>query len=256
MTLGDDISTVVAVATFLMMVATFGLAWVTWQLASKTTDATKQADRHHQENLRPFCAITFADATRENPFGIGFDPEERRRRGLLASSTQDSQSGAICVRGELRNKGNGPALGAVVYLNARQGQAEDGVFQLTSPVLASGLIGAGETITVDVQITDRSIISIWNGRQWIPTQAFHAIAGQAYEVVLEYRDTFGNPFRTIHPRGIYTDPIPDVGDAAERERMMLRPDRPTPIFLTGKQVLRTLADAPGPAVEIFAENSD
>jgi len=146
-------------------------------------------------------------------------------------------------------------VGAFVHLNARCGRGDDCVFQLTSPVLVSGLVGAGETVAIDVQITDRNIMSMWNGRQWIPTQVFHAITGESYEVVLEYKDVIGNSFRTVHPRGIYTDPVPNVGDAAERERMMLRPDRLTLIFLSGTQALRTLADAPSPPVDISTEES-
>jgi len=88
MTLGEKIDAVVATATLLMMVATFALAWVTKRLATETSASTKQTERHHQDNLRPFCVITFADATREHPFGIGFDPEERRRGGWKRARVQ------------------------------------------------------------------------------------------------------------------------------------------------------------------------
>jgi len=73
-------------------------------------------------------------------------------------------------------------------------------FKLTSPVLVSGLVGAGETVAIDVQITDRNIMSMLERRQWIPTQVFHAITGESYEVVLEYKDVIGNSFTSARLR--------------------------------------------------------
>ena len=244
MTPGDLINVVVALATVVMAGATYALARVTKQLVADAADATKQADRHHRENMRPFCVIDFANASQMFPFGSDFDPQTSRPEAPTAGSEQIMQSAAIRVSGKIQNKGNGPAKDVLVYLNAGSSESEQGAFRLTRPVVASGLVGAGETISIDVQITDRDVMRAWSGAQWKPTQVFHAIAGMAYEVVLEYKDIFGKPFRTIHPRGILTDPIPNDGDVAVREQMMIRPNRPTPIFLLGAQTVRTLADAP------------
>lgn len=87
----------------------------------------------------------------------------------------------------------------------------------------------------------------WDGSAWVPVQVFHAIAGDTYEVVLEYRDMFGNFFRTVHPRGLWTDTMEDatkINDKAKQHEMMARPNRPMPIFLTGRQAMRTAADFP------------
>lgn len=246
MSAGDWINSIVAIATVVMAGATYCLANVTRRLAKDTADATKQADRHHQENRRPFCVITFPDASQQLPFGPDFDPKLRRQRDLAGVMDRQVSTPCILVHGELQNKGDGPARDVFVYLNARLGEGEDGAVRLTRPVLASGLIAAGETAAIEVQITERDIMHVWNGEKWNPTQAFHAIAGQAYEVVLEYKDVFGNPFRTVHPRGIWTNPVPNVGDPAVRAQMMVRSDRPSPIFLTGTQAVRTLADVPVP----------
>ena len=254
MTPGDWINMVVALASVVMAVATYYLARVTRQLATDTTDATKQADRHHQEDSRPFCVIVFPDTSREFPFGSDFDPETRRRKALMASAEPTTHSPALYVRGELRNKGNGPAKDIFVYLNTRLGEGEENAFRLTRPVIASVLIGAGETAAIDVEIAEQDIMQTWNGEKWSPTQVLHAVAGQTYEVVLEYKDAFGNSFRTVHPRGIWTPPVPNIGDPLVREKMMIRPDRPTPIFLTGTQPVRTLADVPTLPFDIPAED--
>ena len=238
------INSVVALATVAMAGATYCLAKVTRRLANDTADATKQADRHHQENRRPFCVITFSNANQLLPFGSNFDPEMRRQRALAGMADGQSSTPDILIQGELQNKGNGPAKDVFVYLNARRGEGEDGAVWLTRRVLAFGLVAAGETAAINVQITERDVMSAWNGEKWNPTQGFPFIANEAYEVVLEYKDIFGSPFRTIHPRGIWTPSFPDVGDAAVRAQMMVRPDRPSPIFLTGKQAVRTLADVP------------
>ncbi len=97
-------------------------------------------------------------------------------------------------------------------------------------------------------------MAAWDGKKWNQTQVFHAVAGQTYEVIIEYKDVFNNLFHTAHLRGIWTDPIPNVGDQATRERMMTRPDRPTPVFLTGGQAVRTLADPSLPPLVIQPED--
>ena len=229
---GEWINLSIAIATVVMAAGTFYLAIVTQKLAKGAADGIKQAERHHQENLRPFCVLDFAYANDLHPFGVDFNSQASRN--------------SIPIFGKLQNKGDGPATDVFVYLNARRGEGEDDAVRLTRPVLASGLVAAGETAGIEVQITERDIVRAWNGEKWNPTQAFHAIAGQAYEAVLEYRDVFGNPFRTVHPRGIWTPPVPNVGDPAVRAQMMVRPDRPSPIFLTGTQAVRTLADVPAP----------
>jgi hypothetical protein len=250
MTLGDSINSVVAIATVVMALATYYLASVTRKLAEDTAAATRQADRHHQDNLRPFCVIEFDGAGQQFPFGPAFDPEYQRLKVLMGGAEQITQPATIFVRGSLRNKGNGLATDVVVYLNMRRGEGEAGALRLTRPVLISGLVGAKETIQIDVPIAEHDVMSVWNGMRWNPVQVFHAIPGDTYEVVLEYKDAFGNIFRTVHPRGIWTSPIPNVGDKATREQMMIRQDRPAPIFLAGRQGICTAAKAPSPPLEI------
>jgi hypothetical protein len=129
----------------------------------------------------------------------------------------------------------------------RRGPAEEHAYRLTRPVVVSGLIGAGETIKIDAPIQEQDIMKTWNGSAWVPVQGFHFIAGETYEVVLEYRDMFGNFFRTVHPRGLWADTMADaaaIGDKAKQHEMMARPNRPMPIFLTGRQAMRTAADFP------------
>lgn len=256
MTPGDWINSVVALATVVMAGATYYLANITKQLASDTANATKQTDRHHQENRRPFCVIIFSNNSQELPFGPDFDPDLRRQRELAGVVDKQQLVPAILIRGEIQNKGAGPAKDVFVYLNARLGEGEDGAVRLTRPVLASGLVAAGETAPIDVQITERDIMHVWDGERWNPSQAFYAVAGQAYEIVLEYKDVFGNSFRTIHPRGIWTPPVPNTEDPAVRAQMMVRPDRPSPIFLTGMQTVRTLADVPASPPIIAALDDD
>ena len=132
----------------------------------------------------------------------------------------------------------------LVYLNGRLGEGECRAFRLTRPVVASGLVGAGETVPIDVAITNLDVMQTWDGAAWQPVQAFRAIAGDAYEVVLEYKDVLGNIFRNVYPKGIWTNPTPDVADPATREQMMTRQNRPMPVFLIGRQAVRTQTKAP------------
>jgi hypothetical protein len=127
----------------------------------------------------------------------------------------------------------------------RRGAGEEHAYRLTRPVVLSEVIGAQETIPFDVAITERDIMCAWDGARWKPIQVFTALPNETYEVVVEYKDVFGNIFRTVHPRGIWTNPAPDISDEASRSQMMIRQDRPTPFFLTGRQVVTT-PDLPPP----------
>jgi hypothetical protein len=240
MTAGDWINVVLAVATVAMAAGTLYLAKVTQDLVRDTTRATQQADRHHQENLRPFCVIAFSDASVQQPFGSAFDPESQRLASLMSGESQITQAAALHIRGTLQNKGKGLAKDVLLYLNMRRGEGEDGAYRLTRPVVVSALVGAEETITIDIAITERDIMQAWDGSAWKPIQIFSAIAGDAYEVILEYKDVFSNIFRTIHPKGIWTPPVPDITDPAKRSEMMIRQDKPTPTFLAGRQAILLL----------------
>lgn len=243
MTVGNEINLALTLVTVLMAAGTLYLAVVTQKLARDTARGIEQADRHHQDNLRPFCVIDFDASDEQNPFGFDFDPANRQQSYVVATKRSPPRGG-IWIRGSLRNKGGGPATDVVVYLNARVAEGEAGALRITRPVVVSGLVGTDDTLRIGVMITERDVMHVWTGEKWKPVQVFHAIAGQAYEVVFEYKDVFGKSFRTVYPRGIWTPPIPDVASKASRERMMTRPDRPTPLFLTGRQAVKTLADLP------------
>ena len=247
MTLADWINAVLAFVTALMAGGTVYLAWYTRNLAKDTVAGIKQAERHHQEDLRPFCVIEFVHVDEQHPFGADFDPQTRRLAVPMSGVEQHVEYDRLYVRGDLRNKGHGPATDILVYLNMRRGPGEEYAYRLTRPVAVSGLIGAGEAIKIDVAITEQDTMKIWNGSAWTPVQVSHAIAGDTYEVVLEYRDVLGNFFRTVHPRGLWTDTIAAaaaISDKAKQHEMMARPNRPMPIFLTGRQAMRTPADFP------------
>lgn len=114
MTPGDWINSILTLATVAMAAGTFYLAIVTQKLTDGAVQEIKQTDRHHQENLRPFCVIDFSDASEQHPFGIEFDPDSRRRRALMAGEEQITQPPELRLHGNLRNKGNGPATDVVV----------------------------------------------------------------------------------------------------------------------------------------------
>ncbi len=240
MNAADWINAVLAFVTALMAGGTVYLAWYTRSLAKDTLAGIKQAERHHQEDLRPFCVIEFAEASDQNPFGRHFDR-------LAPSGDKVPGQPSLLVFGSLHNRGKGPATDIVVYLNMRRGPGEEHAYRLTHPVAVSGLIGAEETIKINAPIQEHNVMKTWNGSAWVPVQVFHAIADDTYEVVLEYKDVFGNFFRTVHPRGIWADTVEDatkINDKAKQHEMMARPNRPMPIFLTGRQAMRTAADFP------------
>ena len=152
LTIGEWVNLIGTVATVLMAGGTVYLAIVTQKLAKGAADGIKQADRHHQENLRPFCVLDFAHATETHPFGVDFDSQ--------------SSGKSIPIRGSVQNKGDGPARDVFVYLNARLGEGEDGAVRLTRPVLASGLVAARETAAIEVQITERDIMLVVVAPRW------------------------------------------------------------------------------------------
>jgi hypothetical protein len=88
------------------------------------------------------------------------------------------------------------------------------VYRLTHPVVVSSAISAEETIPVATAISERDVMRALYGAEWKPIQVFSAIPTDTYEAVVEYKDTFGNIFRTVHSRGIYQNPIPDTRDQA------------------------------------------
>lgn len=91
MTIGDWINVVLAVANGLMVFFTF-------RLARSTVAGIKQADRHHQEDSRPFCVIEFADAGATAPFGASF----QRSQGLATMYPSASGLGEpIRLKGHL-----------------------------------------------------------------------------------------------------------------------------------------------------------
>ncbi len=242
MSAADWINAVLAFVTALMAGGTVYLAWYTRNLAKDTMAGIEQAERHHREDLRPFCVIEFAEASDQNPFGRHFD---------RPTSSGDNMQGqpSLLVFGSLHNKGKGPATDIVVYLNKRYGPGEKHVFRLTYPVVVSGLIGAEETIKINALIQAHNVMKTWKRSAGAPVQVFNAIASDTYEVVLEYRDVFGNFFHTVHPRGIWHDTLEDMAktnDKAKQHEMMARPNKPMPSFRAGKETMRTLDDIPAP----------
>lgn len=256
----DWINSGVAICTLLVAVATGFLARWTQKLAAVTTTSLEQTDRHHREDLRPFCVIHFANATYPQfPFGQSFAPREGGGIEHFGEPARPAKPW-ISVSGELSNKGNGIAKSVTVYLNARRGEGDAGAFWLTRRVAACGLIGARDSIPIDIQITEHDVIPIWDGKSWKPTLAFWAIPNETYEVVLEYEDAFGDIFRTIHSRGIWINPIPNFSlmqDTAKQAKIMVRESAPMPIFRTGRQEVRTLADLSSvPQADAPCENGD
>ena len=157
MTTADWINAVLAFVNALMAGGTVYLAWYTRNLAKDTVAGIKQAERHHQEDSRPFCVIDFANADANGPFGAGF----HRQQVMMAMYPSASGTGAaLRLEGSLSNKGHGPATDILIYLNMRRGPGEEHAYRLTRPVVVSGLIGAGEAIKIDVAITEQDIMKI------------------------------------------------------------------------------------------------
>lgn len=205
MTTADWINVVLTVATTLMAAGTFCLAWYTRNLAEDTAEGVKQAERHHQDGLRPFCLIDFNYPTNQDPFGIDWNSNSQLAEAKTRGEESPLPAGTIAIRGELRNKGKGLAKDVVLYLNKRLGRGEEHAYRLTRPVVVSGLIGAEEAVKIDVPVTERDVMQVRDGSGWRPFETIQLIISDTYEVVLEYKDVFGNAFRTVHPRGLWLD---------------------------------------------------
>jgi hypothetical protein len=245
MTVGDSINIVLAGATVLMATGTFYLAIVTRRLSLDTAEGIKQANRHHQEDSRPFCVLAFTGATDLHPFGAQFDPQDRQQTALMSRMDNTLPHNALVVRGDLHNKGKGPAQRVLLYFNTRRGDSDGDAYRLTRSVVVSWLIAGGESESIDIHVTEQDIIRTRVGTELRPTQVFHALAGETYEVVLEYEDAFGNAFRTVHSRALWSNNLINVSDQSAQIELMVRQNRPTPRFLVGREVVRTLADLPG-----------
>jgi hypothetical protein len=254
MELKDWIDLVGAIGSVAVAVVTGVLAWATYRMAKDTHEAVvaakgeaNQADRHHRENLRPFCVLEFESSdTRQYPFGDDFAPRPPPPDGMTLHSMGKKN---ISIEGRLTNKGLGPAKDIVVYLNWG-GSIEGQAYWLTHPVVACGIIAAGESINVNVDISEHNVASVVKDGQRVPTQLLDFIAQDASEVVLRYRDIFENTFRTVHARGFPQNILADVaaasGDKEQEAKQSTRQDRPTPVFLTEEQPWQTLADIPAP----------
>src|SRR5579872_733817 len=124
MNIGDYINSAVAIATALMAIFTYNLARLTRKLAAETMEGIRQTERHHQENLRPFCVLNIDEFDDVHPFGFDFDPKDREGKIRIASDTVARRlppppKDAISIRGSLSNKGMGLAKSVVVFLNKR-----------------------------------------------------------------------------------------------------------------------------------------
>lgn len=239
---GDIWKAVAVVGGAVVPAATLALAAATVYLARYTRDVSRQADRHHQENARPFCGIEFDHMDASNPFGREFPPKPPVVIGAIRHPGRNS----IRICGRLYNKGTGPAKDVHVHLN--QGSSFDGsAVWLTRPVVAAPVLGVAEEMPIDILIEEEDVMPFVNEGKWIPTQVFHAIARDAYEVVVSYNDVFENPFRTVHPRGFPQDIGYEVaaisGDREKQKALATRPNRASAVFLKDRQPWFTLADA-------------
>src|SRR5271163_4944478 len=122
MTVADWINVALAVVTTLMAGGTVYLAWYTRNLARETAEGIEQAERHHQEDLRPFCIIEFSSPTDQDPFGIDWNTNSRLAEAKRRVEESPPPADTIAIRGELRNKGKGLAKDVVVYLNNGSGR--------------------------------------------------------------------------------------------------------------------------------------
>jgi hypothetical protein len=230
----------VAVGTGLLAMATFILSVFTGWMAYEARKERGQSERHHQENLRPFCVIDIEGASETAPFGgLGYNQGWNTRTGARAE----------IIKGTMRNNGLGPAKDVMIYLNS--GSSFDGpAYWLTHPIIVTGIVSAGDSQGFSITLDETDVATAIRGSVRQRTLDVQQAVRDVTEVVLQYSDVFGNVFRTVHPRG-YPQNLPfEVaiagGDAAKNAIMSTRPKRPTPVFMSGKQPWLTLDDAPLP----------
>ena len=88
---GEWINLSIAIATVVMAVGTFYLAIVTQKLAKGAADGIQQAERHHQENLRPSTLLMRTICTR-----------------LALISIRKLPRNSIPICGKIQNKATAP----------------------------------------------------------------------------------------------------------------------------------------------------
>ena len=194
-------------------------------------------------------------STGPDPFGIDRNSNQRFLNAIFEDRQTPPPPDTIVISGELRNKGRGLAKDVFVYFNKRLGGGEEGTYRLTRPVVVSGLVGAEEVMEIAVPVTMSDIMPVRDGSGWRLWRNRSAIPNEVYEVVLEYKDVFENVFSTVHPRGIWHEIQHDsktAGERAMQDEMMAGYNKPTPIFLTGKQAMQTAADIRMPLPQITA----
>lgn len=242
MTAATEISMWTAIGTGLLAVATF-------VLARQAAAGNQQTNRHHKENLRPYCVIEFDRASKSLPFGPEYLPRRGKRIGdgpYQEWAPGQTSKDHITIAGTLSNKGMGPAKTLSVYLNRRFGSREDDVVRVTMPNLVAPILSPGETIPITVEFGYGEDIMLAKRQQEEPVlgeeQKFDALmdtARSTVEVVVEYQDVFDSYFRTTHPNGAWMDFPGDV--AAQRDtpegaqKILERPDKRPPTFLEGRQ---------------------
>ncbi len=244
MTIGDWINSIVALATAAMAFVTWRMAAYTRDLAKETNNGLEQAERHHQEALKPYCVIEFTNSDPSHPFGYDFNTKQTKQYGNARSPQPSFDSMTICIAGQLCNFGKGPAKDVYCYLNSRRGAGDQDVYPLTHKILASGMLGAESASPTVITIVSADVIHLDspNGTKYV--QSFDLVPNDTYEVVLEYRDVFGNVFRTVHPREIWETPttVPHRTEEEIMRAMALHPNRPAPRFESGAEPYLTPAD--------------
>ena len=231
-------------ANIVVALGTASLAVATWRLSDKTARSVEQQERsleqqerHHRDMIRPYCTMAFDGADRETPFGVNF------LGGTNGQSRESPDRGPyLRIKGTITNKGFGPAKHVVVYLNMRRGTE---VTRLTRPRVVIDLLAANTAdASVDIRLMDDDVMKTFrtadNEQQprWHETTDISAVANDAYEVVLEYKNVFDDSYRTVYAKGIQQDMTKDIlniHDKGYQDEVAIRIHEPLPLFLVGQQ---------------------
>jgi hypothetical protein len=240
------------IVTGAVAVATCVLAVFTASLAKATYDAVEQADRHHQDDRRPYLFFDFFEESRDAPFGKLSKPS-LARRDAEANGNRLPPPQPIRICGNLSNRGGGLAINVVAYFNfytsvdyqdGKPVEMQDSALRTTRPKTICGGLGPGEEIDRDVAFDTRDIMGISNNYSEILSYQVETIENNCHEVVFEYEDRFGNIFRTVYQIGFQQNISKAIaaaqGDQSSIDEQITRPDRPGPVFLKGRQSAQSI----------------
>ena len=178
----------IAIATFVLAAATLLLAGFTGWMARSTKQVVEQnkhlivlEDRHHTDNLRPYCVLEVVDLQKRGWESVFFASED--------ISSGNGQDHFVMLNCRIVNKGLGPAFNIRIGMETPNEPQHVVGFR-------HGILGAGESFSIKQ--------SGYQVKEMIPfftdnmAEPFQRNVKPGVGLYVEYDDMFGKSWRSRH----------------------------------------------------------